>query len=115
MPSTRIGTTCSRGPESRTRSPTGRCFAAAMAFTFSVDMERELPWNLVADIGYVGNQTRHLPVNGVQLNAPPVSELSRPDSYYAEQVPNPMAGLLPHNASLNGARIQRRFLLVPFP
>ena len=85
------------------------------AHTFSVDMERELPWNLVADIGYVGNQTRHLPVNGIQLNAPPVSELSRPDSYYAEQVPNPMAGLLPDNASLNGARIQRRFLLVPFP
>ena len=85
------------------------------AHTYSVDIERQLPWDLLADVAYVGNQTRHLPIGGIQLNALPVSELGKPDSYYAEQISNPMAGLLSNNASLNGARIQRRFLLVPFP
>jgi hypothetical protein len=84
------------------------------AHTFSVDLERELPWNLVADLAYVGNQTRHLPV-GVNLNVLPVSELGKADSYYAELITNPMAGLVPDNAQFNAATIQRRLLLVPYP
>ncbi|NWG14292.1 MAG: TonB-dependent receptor [Acidobacteria bacterium] len=84
------------------------------AHTFSIDFERELSWNLVLDVAYVGNRTRRLPVSAA-LNVYPVSELGKPDSYYAEKVANPMAGLLPNNASLNGSTIQRRYLLVPFP
>jgi hypothetical protein len=45
----------------------------------------------------------------------PASELGKPDSYYRELVPNPMAGLLPLNASKNGATIARQELLLPFP
>jgi Carboxypeptidase regulatory-like domain/TonB dependent receptor len=84
------------------------------AHTFSLDLEHELPWNLVGDIAYVGNRTQRLPV-GVELNVLPASELGKPDSYYAERIPNPLAGLLPDNASLNGPTIQRSFLLRPFP
>ena len=84
------------------------------AHTFSLDIERELPWNMVADIAYVGNRTERLPV-GVELNVLPISELGKADSYYAERISNPLAGLLPDNAALNGSTIQRRFLLNRFP
>ncbi|MGH9658169.1 MAG: TonB-dependent receptor domain-containing protein, partial [Bryobacteraceae bacterium] len=81
---------------------------------FSAGFQYELPYGLRADVSYVGNITRRLPL-GVQLNAIPSGELGRPGSYYSERVPNPMAGLLPDNAAKNGPTIPREDLLRPYP
>ena len=81
---------------------------------YSVGFQYELPWDVRADISYVGNQTRKLPM-GVEYNFLPLSELGRAASYYTERVPNPMAGLLPDNAAKNGATITRQDLLMPYP
>ncbi len=84
------------------------------AHVFSVDVERQLPWNVVANVGFIGNRTRHLPVS-LNLNAIPTSELGKVSTYYTESVPNPMAGKLPNNAALNGATIQRFRLMYKYP
>ncbi|HUQ94776.1 MAG TPA: TonB-dependent receptor [Bryobacteraceae bacterium] len=81
---------------------------------YSFGFQYELPWNIVADASYVGNQTRRLPI-GAEFNFLPISELNKPAAYYTERVPNPMAGLLPDNGAKNGATIPRQDLLVPFP
>ncbi|MEZ5399941.1 MAG: TonB-dependent receptor [Bryobacteraceae bacterium] len=88
---------------------------------FSVDIERELPFGLLGEVAYVGNLTRKLPVNS-PVNSIPASELNRRTStgaidsaYYTARVPNPMAGLIPNNAGLNGTTIPRQQLLLPYP
>jgi hypothetical protein len=92
---------------------------------FSFDIQRELPGNMLAEIGYAGNLTRRLPISGTpgnNLNVLPASALGRriasgaiDTAWYTERVPNPMQGLIPDNANLNGATIPRQQLLVPFP
>jgi len=88
---------------------------------YSLDIQRELPGNILLEAGYVGNQSRKLPV-GVGANYVPTTELNRrtaagaiDTAYYTGQVPNPMAGLIPLNAALNGATISRQNLLYAFP
>ncbi|MBS1831044.1 MAG: TonB-dependent receptor [Acidobacteria bacterium] len=71
-------------------------------------------FGVLADASYVGNFTNQLAISG-QLNSIPVSELGKAATYYSERVANPMAGLLPNNAALNGATIPRQSLLVAFP
>src|SRR5690606_33141527 len=89
---------------------------------FSVDIQRELPGNMLAEVGYVGNISRRLPVSNVNFNVLPVDQLGRrtpagviDTAWYNERVPNPLQGLIPDNASLNGATIPRQLLLRPFP
>ncbi len=74
------------------------------AHQYSVDIERELPGNLLVDVAYVGNITRRLPVNNVNLNAIPAEELGRrtpagaiDTAYYTGRVPNPLEGFIPNN------------------
>ncbi|MBN8733570.1 MAG: TonB-dependent receptor [Acidobacteria bacterium] len=88
---------------------------------YSFDIERELPGNMVAEVAYVGNITKRLPISANQ-NVLPVNELGRVTStgavdtaYYSARIANPMAGLIPNNATLNGATIPRQNLLYPFP
>ncbi|HSB16935.1 MAG TPA: TonB-dependent receptor [Bryobacteraceae bacterium] len=88
---------------------------------YSFDIQRELPGNLLVEAGYSGNITRKLPLN-VGLNYVPANELGRrtadgkiDTAYYTGRVPNPMAGLIENNASLNGATISRQFLMYAFP
>lgn len=80
----------------------------------SFGFQRELPFGIFLDASYVGNFTTGLPIAG-QLNSIPVSELGKAANYYSERVTNPLAGLLPNNAALNGATIPRQSLLVAFP
>jgi hypothetical protein len=68
---------------------------------YSIDIERQLPGNMMAEVGYVGNRSRGLPVNTV-ANFVPTSELNRrtpagaiDTAYYTARVNNPMAGLIP--------------------
>jgi len=88
---------------------------------YSFDIQRSLPGNMLIEVGYSGSQLRKLPV-GVGLNVIPAAELGRrlptgaiDTAYYTTRIPNPMAGLIPANAALNGATIPRQNLLVPFP
>jgi len=88
---------------------------------YSFDIQRELPGRILVETGYVGNQTRKLPTSA-NANYVPVSELSRrtpsgaiDTGYYTAQVQNPLAGLIPLNAAVNGPTTQRQFLLYAFP
>ncbi len=88
---------------------------------YSFDIQRELPMNILLEAGYVGNQTRKLPLSS-SVRYLPGSELGRrtaagviDTAYYTAQVPNPMAGQIPLNAALNGATISRQNLLVSYP
>ncbi|MBM3734834.1 MAG: hypothetical protein FJW39_03535 [Acidobacteria bacterium] len=88
---------------------------------FSFDIQRELPGGYLFEIGYSGNITRGLPV-GFGTNFVPTNELGRrtatgaiDNAYYTALVPNPLAGLIPNNAALNGATIQRQILWFAFP
>jgi hypothetical protein len=89
---------------------------------FSFDIQRELPANILFEIGYTGNYTYKLPVNPGNINVIPANLLGRrtadgtiDSAWYNERIANPMAGLIPNNATLNGATIPRQRLLVPFP
>ena len=88
---------------------------------YSFDIQYELPGNILAEIGYNQNETRKIPVNVNNINVIPASLLGRrtasgaiDSAWYNERVPNPMAGLIPNNAALNGATITRQRLLVRF-
>ncbi len=84
------------------------------AHQYSVGVERNLPGGILVEASYSGNETRRYPVSA-GLNFIPVGELGKPDTYYRERVPNPMAGLLPLNAAKNAATIVRQALLVAYP
>ena len=88
---------------------------------YSLDIQRELPMNILVEAAYVGNQTRKLPLNA-GVNYLPVSELGRrtaagviDTAYYTAQVPNPLAGMIPLNAALNGPTVSRSSLLFAYP
>lgn len=88
---------------------------------YSFDIQRELPAGILVEAGYVGNLTRKLPISA-SANFVPISELGRrtpagviDTAYYTARVPNPMAGLIPNNAALNGATIPRVNLMYAFP
>lgn len=81
---------------------------------FSAGFQYELPFNMRADVSYVGNITRGLPLN-IEYNFIPLAELNKPAAYYTQLLPNPMAGLVPLNAAKNGATITRQQLLQPYP
>lgn len=91
------------------------------SYQYSFDIERELPGGLLAEAAYVGNTTRRLPVN-VSANFLPANELGRrtatgaiDSAYYTARVANPLQGLIPDNAALNGSTIPRQQLLLPYP
>jgi hypothetical protein len=81
---------------------------------YSFGVQREFWSGIVVDASYVGNLTRSLPVSA-DLNFVPASLWGQPASYYTSQVKNPLAGLLPNNAALNGATTTRQSLLTAYP
>jgi len=95
----------------------------AYAHQYSFDIQRELPAGMLFEIGFNGNYTRRLSnTASFALNYIPTNEMGRrtaagviDTAYYTGQVPNPMAGLIPNNAALNGANIQRQILWRAYP
>ncbi len=76
------------------------------------------------EVSYVGSHTFHINTNDNQaggarnLNVLSVAQLQQAQqnpSYLTQAVTNPFAGLIPNNAALNGATIQRQQLLLPYP
>lgn len=93
----------------------------ALSHQYSIDIQHELPGNVLVEAGYSGNLSQKLPI-GVALNYVPLSELGRrrPDgaidtAYYTTPVPNPLAGFLPANPALNGPTVPRQRLMFAFP
>ena len=87
---------------------------------WTLDIQRQLPWNGVFEFGYVGNHSVHLPVD-TPLDSVPgkyySNSLTRDQNTInamTANVANPLAGLLP-GTSLNGSTVQVNQLLMPFP
>jgi hypothetical protein len=81
---------------------------------YSFGVQREIGLGIVVDASYVGNSTTGLPVSA-SMNFIPTAELGQAASYYTAKVTNPLRGLLPNNAALNGATIPRQSLMVAYP
>ena len=88
---------------------------------YSIGLERELLWNMVAEISYLGQRGQNLPF--VQtLNYVPPEFRSQGDirdnaaeSFLTTTVANPFQGLFPDNSTSSGATIARRRLLLQYP
>ena len=85
---------------------------------YSAGFQYELPHGWLIDASYVGNLTRRLPVT-LPLNFIPADTLNslpvdQRQSYFNQQIANPMADLLP-NSGINGATVARQQLLFAFP
>jgi hypothetical protein len=93
----------------------------AQYWHFSIGLQRELPWNMVAEASYVGQRGQNLAV-AQQLNfvpeqyrtASPFRDTAA-ETFLTTPVANPFAGLLPDAPGVNGATIPRSRLLVDYP
>lgn len=87
---------------------------------FNFNVQRELPGNMVFELGYVHNHSLHMPVNR-ELNNVPAQYLStlpvRDQAVInrnSSNVPNPFAGLI-GSTSLDGNTVGWTQLLRPYP
>ncbi len=90
------------------------------AMRWNFDVQRELPGNMVLQVGYQGNHSVQLP-NSYSQNFVPEKYLSKSPTrdqatidYLGANVKNPFAGLLP-GTNLNGSTVARTQLLYAFP
>jgi len=89
---------------------------------WSASLQFQLPAKMAMEIAYSGNKVSDLEINN-QLDDLPASFMGTSSSPLTTaqnaalnaNVTNPMAGLFPQTASLNGATIKQYFLDVPFP
>jgi hypothetical protein len=82
---------------------------------YSAGFEYELIPGILAEISYVGSQTRQLQVSR-SLTYLTAEQLALGTPYLSQVVPNPFYDVLPRNTSRGAqATIQRRNLLTPFP
>jgi hypothetical protein len=80
---------------------------------YSVEIQRQLPWDMLFSVAGVGSSSREIQVTQ-SINEVPAAELAKGSAYLTAQVPNPFAGRSP-GTGLNGATVQRQQLLRPFP
>jgi hypothetical protein len=81
---------------------------------WSLDIQRQLPWSWVADLGYAGAAAVALP-SGVQFNQLPMEFMSL-GSQLLQTVPNPFFGIITDSTStLSRSTVQRGQLLRPYP
>jgi TonB dependent receptor len=80
---------------------------------FSVGFQHELPFHILIDTSYVGSRTYGLGV-GKGIDEISADQLALGTAYLNTSVPNPFVGLLP-GTTINGANVQRRQLLRPYP
>jgi hypothetical protein len=84
---------------------------------FTLNIQQQLPGNVALQISYVGARPTRLEVSH-NINFLPEQYYnlgSSEVSYLNAKVPNPMAGKIPNNATLNGSTIQQYLLLLPYP
>ena len=82
--------------------------------SWSADVQRALPWDLVLTVGYAGNVGRNL-LSPVNLNQVPDASLAQ-GSALLQQVPNPFFGVITDPTSLlSRATVQAGQLQRPYP
>lgn len=84
---------------------------------FTVNVQQQAPWDLAIQVAYVGTRPTNLEVSK-NINFVPAQYYNQGSTgvtYLNTLVSNPMAGLIPGNATLNGRTIQQFYLLQPFP
>lgn len=84
---------------------------------FTLNIQQQFPGNLAFQIGYVGARPTRLEVNH-NINFLPAQYYNQGSAgvtYLNNRVANPMAGLIPNNATLNAPLIQQYLLLQPYP
>ena len=84
---------------------------------YSASAQAKLPLNMMLQVAYAGNRVWDLE-NSKNINALPAQyDLGTAANVTALQtaVTNPMAGLIPTNATINGKTIQQQYLDLPFP
>lgn len=89
---------------------------------WNFDIQHSLGSNTLLEVAYIGNHSVHLPITVTQLNGIPRQYLSTlpvrdaaVNTALTATVPNPLKGLLPNSASLNGSTIAVSQLLAPYP
>jgi len=85
---------------------------------FTLNVQQQLPDNLVVQVAYVGGRPTHLEVNhNINLLPAQYYNLGAAEvTYLTTTVPNnPLHNLVPSNGNANGASIQPQFLLLPYP
>ena len=80
---------------------------------FSFEIQHALPGQFLVSAAYIGSRTRDLEVSK-EINEIPLSAFALGATALTQNVPNPMAGLIP-GTSLNGVTVPRQQLLRPFP
>jgi hypothetical protein len=93
----------------------------AYSVRWDFNVQRQLPGQMVLEVGYLGNHSVHLPVT-TQLDFIPrqyqSTSLARDTANYnllTSTVQNPLQGLVPNSTSLNGSTVALGQLLTPFP
>jgi Carboxypeptidase regulatory-like domain/TonB dependent receptor len=124
---TTIGTTNATGPTETTVHTFDRKNASYKRFVIGV--QHELPYQVAIEANLVISRGSDLPVlrqlnylprevlnnfNGVD-SATIASTITATTTFLNQTVANPFRGLVPQNATLNAATIQRRFLLTQYP
>ncbi|MDQ1468726.1 MAG: hypothetical protein QOJ99_206, partial [Bryobacterales bacterium] len=82
---------------------------------YSVDIQRQLPFGIAAEIGYVGSKSSHLSLGSSSLNGNALNpSLLSMGSALTQSVPNPFFG---HGGTgvIGTASVQRSQLLLPYP
>ncbi|MGH9842294.1 MAG: hypothetical protein ACREEM_26380, partial [Blastocatellia bacterium] len=87
-------------------------------FQYSLNLQFELPWSSVLEVGYVGSLTNRVPITR-NFNAISPTDFNRAfaDGNYTQlQLPNPFQGLLPDTVGMGrNANVSRGQLLRPLP
>jgi hypothetical protein len=93
----------------------------AYSHQYSFDIQRALPGAILIEVAYSGNTSRALPVT-FNLNYMPLDQYARrtatgaiDTAYYTARIANPLEGLIPNNASLNGSTVTRPTLWYTYP
>ena len=84
---------------------------------YTLSVQQQFAGNLALQVAYVGSRPTRLEVSR-NINALPTqyyNQGSAEVTYLNNKVANPMAGMIPGNATLNAATIQQYLLLLPYP
>ncbi|HZS53338.1 MAG TPA: TonB-dependent receptor, partial [Bryobacteraceae bacterium] len=97
--------------QSITAPYSGRTIPRNWQYSFSI--QRQLPWNVMAEAGYVGSGTYQIETS-VNIDTISAAQLAQYGSALNSTVANPFQKLLP-GTSLNGSTIAREQAIVPYP
>ena len=82
---------------------------------YSVDLQRELPGNMVATISYIGTRGDQLDYGTININQLRPDVVAQWGSKLNDQLPNPFSGIAEAGAFSTSSTISRAQLLRPFP